>query len=272
MLTSTEKPGHRENAQGKISAVLITYNVADTIGACLAQLLKVADEVIVIDSFSNDGTAEICREQGVRLVPQEFLGFAQTKNLGNSFARNNWILSIDADEVLSPELLASLQSLPLPEAAGGEEPPVFALDRLTSFCGQFIRHGGWYPEWKPRLFDRRFVHWEGKFVHETLRLPPGTRIVKLPGKLYHFSFKDLDDHLLRLEKYARLGAEERFEKGRKASWFDLWLKPVFKFIMVYLCKMGFLDGKAGWVIARRSAWAVRRRALLLKGLWEKPAT
>lgn len=246
-----------------ITAVVITYNVVDTIGPCLAALKQVCNEILVLDSFSEDGTLQICEKMGVTIIPQAWLGFSQTKNLGNSMAKNDWILSIDADEVLSEELIAVLRKLK-PEAG-----KVYALDRLTSFCGKFVRHSGWYPDWKVRLFDRRHVRWQGDFVHETLYVPAGFQVVRLAGKLFHYSYKDSEDHFRRMEKYARLSAQEQFQKGKKASFVKLYLSPPARFFRTFFLKKGFLDGRAGWLISVRSAWMIRLRYRILKKMWEE---
>lgn len=251
-------------ATQKLTAVIISHNVADTIGNCLAALQKVADEILVLDSFSDDGTVEICRELGATLVPQEWLGYSATKNLGNSMARNDWILSIDADEILSEELIFSIKNL-VPR--GGH---VYALDRLTNYCGKWIKHCGWYPDWKVRLFNRNDVRWQGEFVHETLAIPAHFEEIRLAGKLYHFSYKDSGDHLRRLEKYARLSAQEQFQRGKKVTFAARWLSPFARFVRTFLIKKGFLDGREGWVISRRSAYMVRLRYQILKELWQQP--
>lgn len=249
----------------KLTAVIITHNVAGTIGDCLAALQEVAGEILVLDSFSDDGTVEICRQYGAALVPQEWLGYSATKNLGNSLARYDWILSIDADEVLSDELVNSLKNL-MPE-----DGVVYALDRLTNYCGKWIRHSGWYPDWKVRLFNRNDVQWQGDFVHETLAIPAGFEVARLAGKMYHYSYKDSGDHLRRIEKYARLSAQEQFERGKKATFAGLWLSPIARFVRTYFIKKGFLDGKEGWVISCRNACLVRRRYEILKEMWDGKA-
>ncbi len=250
-------------SQSPFSAVVICRNAASTIGDCVAALRKVCDEVLVVDSQSTDGTVEICEKLGAKVVQQAWHGFAKTKNIGNSMARHDWILSIDADEVLSEELIAVLQKLK-PEAG-----KVYALDRITSFCGQWIRHSGWYPDWKPRLFDRKHVEWQGDFVHETLNLPADYQKVRLEGKLFHYSFKDSDDHLRRIEKYARLTAMEQFAKGKKVSFLKRWLSPPTRFVRSFILKAGFLDGRAGWAISLRNVWMVRLRYKLLDELWRE---
>ncbi|MCB0520807.1 MAG: glycosyltransferase family 2 protein [Lewinellaceae bacterium] len=244
-----------------ISAVIITFNVADTIGACLAALRQVCREILVLDSFSDDGTVEICKEMGARVVPHQWLGFSQTKNLGNEMATHDWILSIDSDEVLSDELIATLRNL------SPEEGKVYSLDRLTNYCGNWIRHSGWYPDWKVRLFNSKQVHWQGDFVHETLAIPSDFQELRLKGKLFHYSYKDSDDHLRRIEKYARLSAQEKFQKGEKPSWLKMYLSPLARFFKTYFLKMGFLDGRAGWIISTRNAYMIRLRYRMLNELW-----
>jgi glycosyltransferase involved in cell wall biosynthesis len=248
------------------SAIVITHNVADTIGDCVSALRRVCEEVLVLDTHSTDGTIEICEKLGATVIQQEWHGFAKTKNIGNQLAKHDWILSIDADEVLSDELIAQLQNL-WPEPGR-----VYALDRITSYCGQWIRHSGWYPDWKVRLFHREQVEWQGDFVHETLRIPADFQEIRLQGKLYHYSYKDSDDHLRRIEKYARLAAEEQFAKGKKANFVKRYLSPPARFFKTYFLKMGFLDGRAGWVISWRNAKMVRLRYRLLDDLWRNKNT
>ena len=245
-----------------VSAVIICRNVARTIGPCVEALTKVTDEVLVLDSDSDDGTLEICREYGVRLVNQPFLGYSATKNIGNEMARYDWILSIDADEVLSDELIASLRNV---KPAPGT---VYALDRLTNFCGKWIHHCGWYPEWKVRLFNRNEVFWKDELVHETLHIPKGHKIVRLPGKLLHYSFADEKDHLQRMEKYARLGAEDLYRRGKRPPMWKKFLSPPARFVKTYFLKLGILDGRAGWLISRRNAWMVWKRYRLLDEMWK----
>lgn len=253
----------RQVGSRPITAVIITYNAADTIKPCLEALVKVCDEILVLDSFSDDGTVEICKEIGVRILPQEWLGYAQTKNLGNSLAKHDWILSIDADEVLSDELTAALQSFQ------PEDGKVYALDRLTNFCGKWIYHSGWYPDWKVRLFNRKDVHWQGDFVHETLAIPASFQVIRLDGKLFHYSYKNSEDHFSRMEKYALLSAREQFQQGKKATFIKLFLSPPTRFFRTYILKKGFLDGREGWVISVRSAYMVRKRYRLLREMWKQ---
>lgn len=158
---------------------------------------------------------------------------------------------MDADEVLSSELIQSLQNLtPQPGT-------VYALDRLTDLYGTPIYHSGWYPDWKIRLFHREEVQWKGDFVHETLDVPPHFKVVRLVGKMYHHSYRDADDHLRRIEKYAKLAAQEMHKQGKKADFIKLHLAPPFRFFKTYILKKGYADGAAGRTIAERDAYLVR---------------
>ncbi len=245
-----------------ISAVVITYNVVDTIGQCLEALKKVSEDIVVLDSFSDDGTVDICKKLKVRLVSQEWLGYSQTKNLGNEMAKNDWVLSIDSDEVLSEELINSIKKLELKDGH------VYALDRLTNFCGKWIYHCGWYPEWKVRLFNKKNINWRGDFVHETLSVPENFTEIKLKGKLLHYSYKNKKDHIERMKKYARLSAQERFENGKKASFVLRWFSPLARFIKTYVLKLGLLDGREGFLISWGNAYMVKLRYSILKELWK----
>ncbi len=256
--------GEGEN-RPSISAVIITHNVADKIGRTIRALASVCDEVLVMDTFSDDGTVDICKGLGARVVDTDWSGFARTKNLGHATARHEWILSVDADEVVSPELSVQIAAL-IPERG-----KAYALDRITRLGNRWIRHSGWYPDWKVRLFHRDDARWEGDFVHEQLVLLPGTRIIRIPGKLWHYSYRDKADHLARIEKYAGLSARALYAEGRKSRWWLRYFSPLSRFLRTYLLKAGFLDGKAGWQISVRNAYMIYRRYELLDRLWREAA-
>jgi len=239
------------------SVVIITLNEASNIEACLKPLLQVSDDIVVVDAHSADGTPALAEALGARVIQSAWMGYSQNKNLGNQAALNDWILSIDADEVLSDELVRTLQNLtPQPNT-------VYELDRFTNYCGKWIRHSGWYPEWKVRLFDRRRVQWQGDYVHETLAVPAGFKIVRVRGKLLHYSYKTREDHLEREDRYAALSAKELFARGKKTTFFKLWVYPLFRFVRTYFFRLGFLDGKEGWAIALSGARLVRKKYLFL---------
>jgi len=244
-----------------ISAVVITRNEERNIARCLEALRQVCTDIVVVDALSTDRTPDICRDCGVRLFQKEWENYSANKNFGNAQARHDWVLSIDADEVLSPELVATLQNLQ-PQTGC-----VYALDRLNNYCGVWVRHSGWYPNWKVRLFDRRHVHWEGDYVHERLVWPPGTQILRLRGKLWHYTYAHPAEHDARIERYARLAARELFERGCRPGALKRLTAPAVRFLRTFIWKGGFLDGRVGWLLSCKNARLMRRRYELLEELW-----
>lgn len=249
-----------------ISAVIITFNEARNIGRCLDSLVGVADEVVVVDSFSTDETAEICRSRGTRFVQHPFGGHIEQKNYALSLAAHPHVLALDADEALSETLRQSVLAAKANWQHGG-----YTMNRLTNYCGQWIHHSGWYPDRKLRLFDRRRGHWGGTNPHDKVEMHAGCTTAFLPGDLLHYSYYTREEHLERARKYAEIAARAMFQQGRRAAWWRLAFSPAFKFFRNYILKMGFLDGAAGWTICRVSAlethWKYQRlREMSLKGL------
>lgn len=245
----------------RLSVVIITRNEERNIGRCLAPLEGLADEVVVVDAESTDRTRTIAEGHGARVVVRAWTNYSEQKNHANSLAQHPWILSLDADEVLSEGLKAEL----LAHKAQGFQ-GAYRMKRLTNYCGSWVRHGGWYPDAKVRLFPRQGTRWEGEHVHETLVLPPGTPITDLRHDLLHYSYHSVQDHEERIERYSTLHAQALHARGRHAGWVKRHLAPGFKFVQGYLLQGGFLDGKAGWTIARLSARAVRLKYLKLQRL------
>ncbi len=234
-----------------ISAVIITFQEEKNIARCLDSLAGVADEIVVVDSFSTDATVEICRKKNARVIQNRFENYIQQKNFANSQAKFDLILSLDADEALSPELRESILKIKNQEnfTAG-------KMNRLTNYCGKWIRHCGWYPDQKTRIFDRRRVSWGGTLPHETLIFENDNdekNAQFLPGDLFHFSYYSEKEHLERARKYARMAAEFQFQNGKSASWLRVIFSPAFKFFRNYVLKLGFLDGRAGLKICQISA-------------------
>ncbi|MCB0770809.1 MAG: glycosyltransferase family 2 protein [Flavobacteriales bacterium] len=234
-----------------ISAVIITRNEAHNIERCIASLTGVVDEVVVVDAESTDNTRELASAMGARVIVRPWTNYSDQKNHANELASSAFILSMDADEALSGALRASLMKVidQGPEGA-------YRFSRLTNHCGHWVRHGGWYPDAKVRLFPRTGTRWEGEHVHETLALPPNTAITDLQGDLLHFSYPTIASHEERIERYSTLHAEGMHARGKKAGPVKRWLSPVAKFIQGYFLQLGFLDGRAGWRIATLSARAV----------------
>lgn len=243
-----------------ISVVIITLNEAAQIAACLEPLKKVSDDIVVVDAFSNDETGAICKQYGARVFEKKWDNYSVNKNFGNSKAKHDWILSIDADEILSEELINSILGL------NPEKGKVYALDRISSFCGKWIHHGSWYPDWKVRLFNRKEVQWQGDFVHETLNIPAGHELIRMPGKLWHNTFQNPEEYSQRQKKYADLAGRALFEKGKPYNFIKQWGAPIFRFVRDYFLKRGILDGKAGFTIAQINARVVFEKYRILRKL------
>lgn len=229
-----------------ISGVVITLNEERNIERCILSMQDVCDEIIVLDSFSTDNTKAICSRLNVRFIEKEWLGYSASKNYANNLASYPYILSIDADECLSKELIDSIK-----RHKGKGLNNVYSLNRLTNYMGTWVKHCGWYPDKKVRLFPKD-VEWEGAYVHEELNLK-NYSVIELEGHLHHYSYYDTVDHRKRADKYSLLTAQKMNAKGKKAGALKPYLSAIAKFISVYFIKLGFLDGKAGWNIARISA-------------------
>lgn len=247
-----------------LSAVIIAFQEEHNIGRCLASLAGVADEVIVVDSGSTDRTAEIARAHGARLVLHAWEGYSAQKNFANSLAVSDFVLSIDADEALSEGLSASLHAL----KAGRISGDAFRLSRLTNYCGAWIRHSGWYPDARVRVWRRGMGHWEG-LIHEVVQVQTDT-IGHLPGDLLHYSYYTLHDHLRQLTHFTEIMARDYVQRGKKASLFKIIFSPLFKFVQSYFLQLGFLDGYHGFVVCAVSAFAtfakyVRTRQMQAQG-------
>lgn len=245
----------------QISAIIITQNEERNIGRCLESLAGVADEIIVVDSGSTDGTEAICRKAGVHFEHHDWEGYSGQKNYANSLATKPWILSIDADEALSPTLRESLLAL---KQQGPEPNTIYFINRLTNYCGHWIRHCGWYPDQKCRLWPNGAVEWEGE-VHEELRhLQTHLVSATLDGDLLHYSYYSVADHAARQVRYATLAAKKAHAAGKKASAPAVWLRPGWTFFRNYIFKGGFLDGKAGYTVCRMSAFYTFIKYALLR--------
>jgi len=223
----------------KLSAVLITRNVAGVLATCL-ESLSFADEIVIVDSASTDGTLEVAARHGARVVQKEWLGFGRQKQFAVEQAKHDWVLCIDSDEHVSKELAASIQS-----ALAAPVAPVYRMPRCNRFMGRWLRHGEGYPDWSPRLFNRLNARWSEDLVHEKVlyAVTPGT----LRGDLMHDSSDDLSTYLDRQNRYTTLAARQAFERGRGANAIHLFFSPVVRFFKFYVFRLGFLDGLPGLV-------------------------
>lgn len=235
----------------KLSAVIITLNEEKNLPRCLQAVKNVADEIVVVDSSSQDRTVAIAKEYGARVIDQPFMGYGRQKNFAVDQAGNDWILSLDADEVLTPELEASILKVKEQQACNAYE-----LARLTNYCGKWVRHCGWYPDKKIRLFNRKAGAWQGDMIHE--RWEPTNKsepIGELNGDLLHYSYYTIADHIKQIEKFTELSAREAVEKGKDASLMKILFSPKWKFFTDFIIKLGFLDGYTGFLVCKYSAYA-----------------
>ena len=243
----------------RLSVVLITKNEALNIRDCL-ESVRWADEIIVVDSGSSDGTLEIAREFTPHVhVYADWPGFGPQKNRALDHATGEWIFSIDADERVTPELRAELETAMQSGRADG-----FILPRLSQFCGTFIHHCGWYPDYVLRLFRRDKGRFSESLVHESVILLGNTAKLKQP--LLHYSYRDQADVTRKIEQYSTAAAKQMHEKGKPAGPFDAPVRAAWAFIRTYCLRLGILDGAAGWRIAAMNATTTYRKYRLLQDL------
>ena len=231
-----------------ISAVIITWNEEKHIGQCLESVTNVVDEIVVVDSFSTDHTGEICKQYGARFIEHPFEGHIEQKNFALGQASFDHVLCLDADEELSEEMQASVK-----EVKQKWTHDAYSFNRLTWYCGKWIRHSTWYPSKKVRLVDRRKAQWEGINPHDCLRLAPGTSQKHLKGDLLHYSYETVDEHIQKIVRYAELASQAYYRAGKRSNYVRMLVNPAWRFLRDYVLELGFLDGRQGLIIARLSA-------------------
>lgn len=227
----------------KISAVIITYNEELFIDKCLASIDGIADEIVVVDSFSTDSTEEICKKYKVRFVKHPFEGYRDQKNFAVNLATHNNILSLDADEALSDSLRESILKIKDKWDFDG-----YLFNRRNNYCGKWIKHSEWYPDRQLRLFNREDGSWGELNLHEKFMMSNGASIGKLSGDLLHWPFTSLEDHIEKMKKYSIIGANEFYKAGRTANLFTPYIHLIWGFLRSYIIKGGFLDGRNGYLI------------------------
>jgi len=230
----------------KISATIITLNEERHIARAI-ESLRCCEEIVVVDSGSTDRTAALAIQRGARVIAHGWPGYAQQKNWAAEKAANDWILSIDADEALSEELEAELLAL----KSEGFNGAGYSMPRMAQYLGKWIRHSGWYPDRKVRLYDRRSARWTGEYVHESVAVdgPVG----QLRSNLLHFTCDSLSAHLKTLDRYTTLAAQEVIARNRQRPAYRLAIDPAWTFVRAYLLQRGFLDGFEGFTIAYMAA-------------------
>lgn len=233
-----------------ISAIIITFNEASNIARCLQALQGVADEVIVVNSFSQDDTVSIAKNLGAKVIQHVFEGYGEQKIVAMNSTSHDWILSLDADEELSAALRESILAV-----KDRQDHDAYQFNFLTNYCGQWIRHCGWYPNPKMRFWNKQKGYMKADKVHEGFELERGTTVGFLTGDILHHSFPTISAHMKKVEQYSEMGARFDVARGKKVSLLKLWLAPKWTFFMLFVIRGGFLDGYYGYVICKVSAFA-----------------
>ncbi|MFN5620557.1 MAG: glycosyltransferase family 2 protein [Flavobacteriales bacterium] len=242
----------------KLSAAIITFNEERNLSRCLKSLVDIADEIIVVDSYSTDRTQAIAESFGARFIQHPFEGHIQQKNFALEQATGDWILSLDADEALNETLRASILAYKAHPSGAG-----CSMNRLTNYCGHWVKHCGWYPDSKTRLVARGKARWGGVNPHDRLDLIDGSMPTHLNGDILHYSYYTREDHLRQIEYFGKIAARELHTRGTSISTVMIVLKVVAQFFKSYILKTGFLDGATGFTISRLSAYATWRKYSLL---------
>jgi glycosyltransferase involved in cell wall biosynthesis len=251
----------------KISACIIGLNEEQNIADCLASLQGVADEIVYVDSYSDDKTVKIVKKFTKKIFFRKFDNYVAQKNYAATKAKHDWILNLDCDERLSDELRTSLLEL----KQTGTDKVGFRFNRLTWYLYRFIRHSGWYPDDKVRLYDRRVAKWEGEKVHEIINTP-ADKTGKLKGDLLHYSFRTIDDHLKTIRSYSEMAAQAMFERGRRVSLVGVFARSGWVIVRKFFFELAFLDGTAGIIITYYSAVATFTKYIKLYVLHKQGRT
>jgi len=247
----------------RLSVILITKNEAERLPRCLESVRGLADEIVVLDSGSTDATLEIARRHTDKVYSRpDWPGFGPQKNRALDYATGDWVLSLDADEWLTPELAAEIrQTLNAPQAT------VYEIPRLSSFCGRPMRHSGWWPDPVARLFKRDAARFSDDLVHE--RLVYSERAVRLKAPLHHETYRNLDEMLVKLNRYSTDGAQNHHNRGKRGGLSKAIGRGLWAFVRTYVIRAGFLDGREGFLLAVANAETTYYRYLKLMYLAEK---
>ena len=233
-----------------ISVVICTKNEEKNIGRCLQAAVQVADEVIVVDSKSTDQTASICKSfPQIKFYETSWMGFSKTKNYANSLATQDYILSLDADEELSKDCIQEIQKIK------AQLQGVYTINRMTNYCGQWIKHSGWFPDRHIRLFPKNGSQWAGE-IHETLKFGQSPSVQEIQGIVYHYTYYTIEEHWARINNYTTLSAQKYTKYSKPKLILSMLINSKVRFLKHYIVKLGFLDGFAGLIIATFSAAAV----------------
>ncbi len=248
----------------KLSVVIITFNEEKNIGQCLDNIKSIADDIVVVDSYSTDKTQEIVEQKGARFVQHIFEGHIQQKNWAVSQAKFPHILSLDADELPDKRLLHEILLVKDNWTHDG-----YYFNRLNNYCGKWIRHSGWYPDRKLRLWDSRKGKWQGENPHDFYIMEEGSTTKYLRGNLLHYSFRSISEHTLQINKFTDIGAKAALDKGKRSSLLKIICLPKWRFIRDYIFKLGIMDGYYGYIVCKLSAQASFQKYVKMKQLQQQ---
>jgi glycosyltransferase involved in cell wall biosynthesis len=244
----------------KLTVTVITYNESAHIAAALDSV-SWADEIIVVDSGSSDGTADIARAKATRVITRAWPGYSEQKNYAADEASNDWVLSMDADERVTPELAREIRAV----LAGTPRATGYRVRRVSHYLGRWIRSTDWFPDYQLRLYDRRAGRWNGLRIHESFQLRDG-RPSMLTGELEHYAYRDISHHLAKIDAYTTLIADEWRREGRRTNFLEIVVHPLFALVRNYVLRAGFKDGTPGLIVSILNSYYV---FLKLAKLWER---
>ena len=248
----------------QLSVVIITFNEEKNIARCLDSVKEIADDIVVVDSFSKDKTKEIALAKGARFIEHTFEGHIQQKNWAITQAKYPHILSLDADEAIDDNLKESILKIKNNFTQDG-----YYMNRLTNYCGKWIKHCGWYPDKKLRLWDSRKGNWTGINPHDKYEIKEGdANTSHIKGDILHYSYYTINDHIKQTDYFTTIGAKALFNEGKKATFVKMYVSPLAKFMSAYFLKLGILDGYYGFVVCKISAKSTFLKYKKLKKLYK----
>ncbi|MES2646013.1 MAG: glycosyltransferase family 2 protein [Bacteroidota bacterium] len=233
-----------------LSVVIITLNEEVNIGRCIQSVLQVADEIIVVDSLSADNTKAICRSYAVTFIEQPFLGYIEQKNFALQKANHTYILSLDADEALSEGMISFLMA----EKAKGFSCDGYVFNRFNNYCGQWIKHGTYYPDKKLRLIKSGMASWGGQNPHDKLIPVDGSKVRYVKKDILHYIYRSYDEHISQMNKFSTIAANALFLRNKRPSYLKAIVNPAWAFVYAFFIRLGFLDGWNGYMIAKLQAF------------------
>lgn len=235
----------------KLTVAIITFNEEKNIKRCIDSVKEVADEILVVDSFSTDKTQEIAESLGAKFIKHPFAGHIEQKNVALDLSTHDYVLSLDADEALSEELIQEIK-----KAKANFEGNGYRFNRLTNYAGKWVHHCGWYPDTKLRFVKKNAARWRGVNPHDILELNNNESSLFLKGDLLHYSYDSIESHINQTNKFSTIAAKAAYNQGKRAGLLHITLRPPLKFVRDYILKRGFLDGRLGFVICWINAFYV----------------